>query len=1843
MDCVTYNRNSNDAMCSNELINGHGDSYNLYENSNADSSSHKNSRYNSNSGDNKQAEGNTSRKKPAKFSNCEKSGKEEIITNNGKIEEKMVKYVNNCTDNKNVDNLKMVQGCFANNQRNNQNMRLKNFSKNKDEYNCLYEEKDAANNYVEKEQSSEKQDAYESVHNKGFSEFSLIKKGTSVNCSTDIENNDTIGCNKGKPFHTHASSSNVNVSESVEGKYGKNGFNSSRDVLLSSTEKATFGTFENRTKRRFNHQEKHAYPFVSKNREVNNFNDKNGKAYFFRNDDNNTFEYFSRSKDVHFNTKNGHQNNQISANGSSSSSNNNNSNHNNNNNNSNNPNYNYNSISNNYNYNDNSNNRNSNNSSNNNLNYSGNCNYNYSNIGSNYNFSGVNGKNSVDNKKGRFMGKSKSLNRSNIYERKEDFVPFAATVYEESGEGKGYPNMLTKAYSSNHSKLKEKKMDTSNFISSREGNYDFKSALNFQFCKTKMCPYMNTREKCKRFSNNMCPYAHDKSELKPIPNLYKTAMCRNFMKNMCFMSKKECNFAHHVEELRSTDEFYKTTLCKFFLNGYCKADKNCRHAHGPKELKCRPIGSALLENGKTNGRNPCSSCNEGENCYDNDDDNYYHHNGKRDDENCDQNSDGGGGSDSGSAVSCSVNKDMISEAGNPQSPVNKDPLTIFKSSDEYGSLNESKGSNITGEEETMSTSYDMEKDKDKWKKERFYSTSRKLMSLSTKDTCCLFSSGLSKNMESFEKDYTNVVNDSSYGNHGDDEIVNANEGSDVSEGTRRPVQEGDDSSRIYMNRQEKSAESLFQSDENDYCDETKNKEVNDNAKSDVGQNIITGDTGDSFNPGELQCEKKMSDIGVEEVEVAVVEKPDVMEKTNVGSEHDNTDSSLLESRENNSMVLIGNMSFPKEGAKTLNGDNEHIEKKKKNNAFGNYSNESTMYTKMEIVKNVRGNINVKLFERNNNDTLKNTFEEMDNRKCYRNADINSKNMNSEMICRKGTRVTNLSENNGYNYNGDLVDNSSGKKHEYDNIYGTKDDSALNLQVKKNFTYEYKKNGYKNRRNINAGNYNNSSNYNYSYNYTYNCSFNGNHNHGYNSHNNGHYHSYNNSDNNNGNGATNKFNDSYNSISKNHANSRYGNTDLAIQTKVRLNHNKNRSSNPGSICYSYVNSNSNGINNVNMKNSSMSNISINNGNVGNSIFNNHFSKSYRSSNRIYKSNSSNYTLRHNTLLNNCIRNSSTVDRSINSNKNLENSKIEQTNSYHNRYGNYRCAGGNVNRYMSVSNFRPRSAKQNIGYDVVSAVDYENNHYNSRSNSNGNGNNNRFYEHECSSPTVNENVQSRILLNSTPFETSYITNTDDNSKHVNISDRNGERVACYDTNVTRDSNWSERRFNSSDHLHNVDNPDNRHNNIFCGTFKSSDNRSGNSGGNRGGNNAKDRHLDSSRFPNEYTDGNMNMHHTYAGSGGNDYGCNVDRGIYNIMHSVTHNNVYIDTSTDYKNENNKIVNSYTNSSVTVNVNNLDIKNRKGYTNNNDFYCETFNKNVEDKFSSFINGTRTNLCNTNMKNETILQNDNLPCKKLRYYFPTAFKNEKRENRTVSVTEECKKNINDKHISSTKNFDFLYKHEKEYNRQNKEIEKNRSEERENTTAYCEFLNTKDDLNALRDDSQGCEKSGERGKNTCDSTNHCNSNSSNNNTFKTLTSLLSPWKVRNAEEGPGGSKALPPYEVQKKNYICEKNNVQGCSQRNGSSHGCQQKDTQGGIPPNDHKRNRKIEKYRTKEELKTCVSCYQYIKSASPSDVALIEASCIKCGQLIKKSVCQMIIEMLKPQVQNIFSDVNFYVQYYQD
>eukprot|EP00397_Hematodinium_sp_SG-2012_P010049 GEMP01010154.1.p1 GENE.GEMP01010154.1~~GEMP01010154.1.p1 ORF type:complete len:457 (+),score=59.82 GEMP01010154.1:204-1574(+) len=107
-----------------------------------------------------------------------------------------------------------------------------------------------------------------------------------------------------------------------------------------------------------------------------------------------------------------------------------------------------------------------------------------------------------------------------------------------------------------------------------------------QFEKTKPCKFYQLGICSKR---ELCRFAHDKEEQRPLPNLGRTRMCSALETGTC--DDPECTFAHRKEELQATFAFRKTKLCKYFIESHhlylkeCVMGDGCRYAHSEAELR----------------------------------------------------------------------------------------------------------------------------------------------------------------------------------------------------------------------------------------------------------------------------------------------------------------------------------------------------------------------------------------------------------------------------------------------------------------------------------------------------------------------------------------------------------------------------------------------------------------------------------------------------------------------------------------------------------------------------------------------------------------------------------------------------------------------------------------------------------------------------------------------------------------------------------------------------------------------------------------------------------------------------------------------------------------------------------------------------------------------------------------------------------------------------------------------------------------------------------------------------------------------------------------------------------
>jgi TolA-binding protein len=113
-----------------------------------------------------------------------------------------------------------------------------------------------------------------------------------------------------------------------------------------------------------------------------------------------------------------------------------------------------------------------------------------------------------------------------------------------------------------------------------------KPSRTWQFSKTKMCKF-HLIGMCTK--GEMCPFAHDKQELKPLPDLTCTKLCKMLIQQG-HCDVVNCCYAHTKDELRATSTFHKTKLCRFSQLGHCALGSKCNFAHTSEEM--RPLVDA---------------------------------------------------------------------------------------------------------------------------------------------------------------------------------------------------------------------------------------------------------------------------------------------------------------------------------------------------------------------------------------------------------------------------------------------------------------------------------------------------------------------------------------------------------------------------------------------------------------------------------------------------------------------------------------------------------------------------------------------------------------------------------------------------------------------------------------------------------------------------------------------------------------------------------------------------------------------------------------------------------------------------------------------------------------------------------------------------------------------------------------------------------------------------------------------------------------------------------------------------------------------------------------------------
>ena len=122
-----------------------------------------------------------------------------------------------------------------------------------------------------------------------------------------------------------------------------------------------------------------------------------------------------------------------------------------------------------------------------------------------------------------------------------------------------------------------------------------------------MCAFFETNG-C--LHGDKCDFAHDVSELQPIPDLRKSTLCINYSKGYAFVcllpnhinslrrcAASDCRFAHGTHELRIADALSDNVprLCSMWVHGKCAFGAHCRNRHAFEENEDTRPEKASLE------------------------------------------------------------------------------------------------------------------------------------------------------------------------------------------------------------------------------------------------------------------------------------------------------------------------------------------------------------------------------------------------------------------------------------------------------------------------------------------------------------------------------------------------------------------------------------------------------------------------------------------------------------------------------------------------------------------------------------------------------------------------------------------------------------------------------------------------------------------------------------------------------------------------------------------------------------------------------------------------------------------------------------------------------------------------------------------------------------------------------------------------------------------------------------------------------------------------------------------------------------------------------------------------
>lgn len=80
-------------------------------------------------------------------------------------------------------------------------------------------------------------------------------------------------------------------------------------------------------------------------------------------------------------------------------------------------------------------------------------------------------------------------------------------------------------------------------------------------------------------------FSHSYEQLRDRPNLTKTKLCPDCEEGGECRDVGTCPYAHDLSELRATPMLFRTVICSWWKKGQCEFGDSCRFAHGEEQLR----------------------------------------------------------------------------------------------------------------------------------------------------------------------------------------------------------------------------------------------------------------------------------------------------------------------------------------------------------------------------------------------------------------------------------------------------------------------------------------------------------------------------------------------------------------------------------------------------------------------------------------------------------------------------------------------------------------------------------------------------------------------------------------------------------------------------------------------------------------------------------------------------------------------------------------------------------------------------------------------------------------------------------------------------------------------------------------------------------------------------------------------------------------------------------------------------------------------------------------------------------------------------------------------------------